>query len=90
MTAYGGANNKGAIFSIPVSGGAPTTLASFNGTNGSIPFGSLILSGSTLYGMTFNGGVYDEGTVFSIPITGGSVTTMVSFNGTNGQFRPAV
>ena len=52
MTEDGGANGDGTIFSIPVTGGTPTTLLSFNGTNGEYPFGSLTLSGSTLYGMT--------------------------------------
>ncbi|HEV3137270.1 MAG TPA: choice-of-anchor tandem repeat GloVer-containing protein [Pirellulales bacterium] len=66
MTAYGGANNDGNIFSIPVTGGTPTTLLSFNGTNGRQPLGSLTLSGSTLYGMTFEGGANNDGTVFSL------------------------
>ena len=34
MTPYGGADGDGNIFSIPVTGGTPTTLFSFNGTNG--------------------------------------------------------
>ena len=47
-----------------------TTLTSFNGTNGQEPyFGSLTLSGSTLYGMTPLGGANGDGTVFSIPVT---------------------
>ena len=52
MTYDGGANDDGTIFSIPVTGGTPTILFSFNGTNGEDPDGSLTLSGSTLYGMT--------------------------------------
>jgi uncharacterized repeat protein (TIGR03803 family) len=56
MTAFGGQYGEGAIFSIPVTGGTPTTLASFNGTDGEEPDGSLTLSGSTLYGMTVVGG----------------------------------
>ncbi len=84
MTEYGGANSKGTIFSVPVTGGMPTDLASFNGTDGAIPGGSLTLSGSTLYGMTNQGGVNSQGTVFSIPVTGGNPTTLLSFNGNNG------
>ena len=56
MTTHGGANGDGTIFSIPVTGGTPTTLLSFNGTNGAYPEGSLTLSGSTLYGMTYQAG----------------------------------
>jgi uncharacterized repeat protein (TIGR03803 family) len=84
MTQLGGANNDGAIFSIPVTGGTPTILASFNGTDGAFPHGDLTLSGSTLYGTTYGGGT-SHGTVFSIPVTGGTPTTLVSFDGTNGN-----
>ncbi len=66
MTGNGGANGDGTIFSIPVTGGTPTTLLSFNGTNGAHPLGSLTLSGSTLYGMTSSGGANGDGTVFSM------------------------
>ncbi len=43
-------------------------LHSFTGgtTDGSVPFGSLIQSGSTLYGMTSSGGSSNDGTIFSI------------------------
>ena len=35
-TEYGGANGDGTVFSVPLSGGSPTVLASFNGSNGAI------------------------------------------------------
>ena len=57
-----------------MTGGTPTTLLSFNGTNGEYPHGGLTLSGSTLYGMTYHGGANDDGTIFSIPVTGGTPT----------------
>jgi len=60
-----------------------TTLASLNGTNGSSPYGGVILSGGTLYGTAYVGGV-NEGTVFSVPVGGGNVTTLVTFNSANG------
>ena len=40
----GGANGDGEIFSIPVTGGTPTILLSFNGTDGANPAASLTLS----------------------------------------------
>ena len=86
MTSGGGANGDGNIFSIPVTGGTPTILLSFNGTNGEYPDGDLTLSGSTLYGMTSEGGANGDGTIFSIPVTGGTPTTLLSFNGTNGAY----
>ena len=48
----GGINGYGTVFSVPVSGGSPTVLASFNGSNGEMPDAGLTLSGSTLYGTT--------------------------------------
>ena len=61
-----------------------TDLASFNGTNGAIPFGSLRLSGSTFYGTTQQGGANGAGEVFSLPVGGGTPTILASFNGANG------
>jgi uncharacterized repeat protein (TIGR03803 family) len=75
----------GAVFSVPVSGGTPTLLASFR----SVPLGldsdgvypnGVILSGDTLYGTTNRGGAFDLGTVFSVPAIGGTLTTLVDFS----------
>ena len=77
----GGANGDGNVFSLPLSGGTPSNLFSFNGTNGSSPNGSLTLSGATLYGNTQGGGANSSGEVFSIPAAGGSPTTVGSFGG---------
>jgi uncharacterized repeat protein (TIGR03803 family)/autotransporter-associated beta strand protein len=88
MTQYGGPGLHGTVFSIPVSGGAPTTLLSFNVANGANPAGSLTLSGSTLYGLSRYGGANGDGTVFSIPTSGGAANTLLSFNGLNGEYPP--
>ena len=85
-TEGGGAYNDGTVFSLPVSGGTSTILASFNGNNGSGPNGGLILNGSTLYGTTQVGGASGDGTVFSLPLSGGSPTVLTSFNSANGQW----
>ena len=75
------------MFSIATSGGSPTTLCSFSGSNGRWPFAGLTLVGSTLYGTTIRRGVDDgtAGTVFSIATSGGSPTVLCSFNGSNGE-----
>ena len=92
-TTGGGANGCGTVFSVPITGGTPTVLASFNGSNGNAPSGGLILSGNTLYGTTqwggtgYTGGAFTGGgTVFSVPISGGATTVLTSFNGANGQW----
>ena len=88
MTQGGGAHNYGTIFSVPVTGGKPTTLLSFTGTGGTAPgwspWGSLMLNGSVLYGMTAEGGVRGDGNVFSVNIDGSGFQNLLTFNGTNG------
>ena len=46
----------GVVFSVPLSGGSVTVLASFNGSDGNRPQAGLTLSGNTLYGTTYEGG----------------------------------
>jgi uncharacterized repeat protein (TIGR03803 family) len=60
-----------------------TTLAAFDGTDGSGPAG-LILSGNTQYGVALGGGAHGDGEVFSLPIAGGTPTVLASFDGTDG------
>ncbi len=65
-----------------------TTLASFNGANGSFPAAGLIADAQgNLYGTTFHGGDYMAGSVFRIGGITHSLTTVASFNGTDGA-RP--
>ncbi len=63
-----------------------TTLANFAGTNGSDPFGGLILgSDGNLYGTTTGGGTNGGiGTFFNLT-KNGVLTTLFSFGGTNGS-----
>ncbi len=82
----GGTSGDGAVFSIATSGGNPTTLCSFNGSNGEWPEAGLTFVGSTLYGTAAVGGANNEGTVFSIATSGGSPTTLCTFNGGNGAW----
>ena len=84
-TGGGGVDGDGTIFSIPTTGGTPTILLSFNGTDGQAPTDTLTLIGSALYGTTVRGGANNDGTVFSVPVTGGTPTTLLSFNGANGE-----
>jgi uncharacterized repeat protein (TIGR03803 family) len=68
MTSAGGASDAGAMFRMETDGGDFSLLHSFSyaGTDGRLPYGSLTMSGSTLFGMTSAGGAHDAGTVFSM------------------------
>jgi uncharacterized repeat protein (TIGR03803 family) len=92
-TTGGGANNDGTVFEIAKTAHGysttPTTLVSFNGTNGALPFGSLITDAhGDLFGTTAEGGEHEAGSVFEIAKTAhgysSTPTTLVSFDGTNG------
>ena len=70
MTAYGGSSNVGTIFQISTNGSGYQVLRSFTGgaSDGSNPYGTPTLVGTTLYGMTSEGGSANEGIIFSLPI----------------------
>ncbi len=80
----------GTVFSEPITGGAPTVLASLAGTNGDSPSAGLVLSGSTLYGTAMEGTSLSHlfGVVFSVPLAGGSISDLAVFNGTTGGSFP--
>ena len=97
-TPDGGANGYGAVFEIVNNGtlaapnyaSTPTTLASFNGSNGSNSLGSLIADANgDLFGTTESGGAKGYGAVFEIAKTAtgyaSAPTTLVSFSGGNGE-----
>jgi uncharacterized repeat protein (TIGR03803 family) len=92
-TSSGGANGDGTVFEIANNGisyaGTPTTLVSFNGTNGIGPAAGLIADAAgNLLGTTQGGGAFGGGTVFQIASTGGGYAstpaTLASLN-TNGR-----
>jgi uncharacterized repeat protein (TIGR03803 family) len=84
-TLQGGAYNAGTIFELAHGSSTITTLASFNGINGSGPGGGLLMDTSgTLYGTTTAGGAYANGTVFGLPQGSSTIWTLASFNSTNG------
>jgi uncharacterized repeat protein (TIGR03803 family) len=83
--------NGGTIFAMTPAG-ALTTLVSFNGLNGLVPYVADLVQGSdgNFYGTTYGGGSMfqsgvSDGTVFKMNPTG-TLTTLVSFSGTNGQY----
>jgi uncharacterized repeat protein (TIGR03803 family) len=84
-TDEGGTNNYGTVFSIN-SGGAVTTLHSFDRTDGAYPDAALVqATNGNFFGTTSDGGANDDGTVFSIT-SGGTLTTLHNFDGTDGAY----
>ena len=83
-TLYGGEYGNGVLYEIAKGSGAVTTLASFNGSNGSTPAGELLLQGGNLYGTTFYGGPFASGTVFEYELGSDTLITLASFDGNNG------
>jgi uncharacterized repeat protein (TIGR03803 family) len=82
MTVQGGAYGHGTIFQINTSGAGYKVLYSFWGSpDGASPWGSLILSGTTLYGMTYGGGAYGQGTIFMFDTATTVETVLYSFAG---------
>jgi hypothetical protein len=92
MTQRGGTDGQGNLFSVGTNGSTYQNLVSFAGSggtaNGSGPFGSLTLAGSTLYGMTGQGG-RGFGNVFSIGTNGSSYDNLYSMTGGTGGDNPA-
>jgi uncharacterized repeat protein (TIGR03803 family) len=69
MTNSGGVSDFGTVFKLMPNGTGFdfTKLFDFDGiTSGSYPKGSLIIEGTTLYGMTYSGGTFNDGIIFKI------------------------
>lgn len=83
----------GNVFSITAAG-TPTTLHSFDGTDGKTPEAGLVqATNGTFYGVTYDGGASNYGTIFSVAVglhpfvetlpTSGTVGAHVKILGTN-------
>ncbi|MCC6493022.1 MAG: hypothetical protein IT424_08370 [Pirellulales bacterium] len=84
-TFAGGPGGRGTIFRLNATTKTLTTLASFDGANGSGPRGDLIADDAgNLYGATAGGGAFGRGTVFRLDAATYAITTLVSFDGNNG------
>jgi uncharacterized repeat protein (TIGR03803 family) len=79
-------SGSGTVFEVQRDSGTITSLASFNGSNGANPYGSLAEDSSgNLFGTTGAGGADNDGVVFEVQKGSGAVTVLASFNGTNGE-----
>jgi uncharacterized repeat protein (TIGR03803 family) len=82
----GGASNQGTVFELPYGSGTITTLASFDGTDGANPRGTLVMDSSgDLYGIAAVGGAFGFGSVFEVGQGSSAITTLASFGGRAGS-----
>jgi uncharacterized repeat protein (TIGR03803 family) len=82
MTYGGGSGNTGTVFKMDADGSGFQVLHSFvGGHDGLSPNGSLIVSGSVLYGMTESGGTAGKGVVFRMNVDGTGYEIMHTFTG---------
>jgi uncharacterized repeat protein (TIGR03803 family) len=91
LTTFGGKYGAGAVFSILTTGKKFKVLHSFGKTgsqDGQHPYGSLLQSGSTLYGTTRDGGKSSQGTVFQISASGSGYQRIYDFSGTPDGANP--
>lgn len=89
LTHYGGANDKGTVFSVNEDSSGYRVLHSFGSDpkDGFSPYGSLQLSNSFLYGTTQEGGKNNRGTIFKIETDGNNYETIFSFDKpTTGEY----
>jgi uncharacterized repeat protein (TIGR03803 family) len=94
MTSDGGSANPsssspGVIFNVSPNGSQFNLLQVFDPIeDGGYPFGSLVQSGSMLYGMTEQGGTNNDGTIFSIGMDGGFSVLHAFAGGANDGSSP--
>jgi uncharacterized repeat protein (TIGR03803 family) len=83
MTSVGGLGGDGTIFQLGINGAGYNVIHSFlaGPTDGRNPTGSLIQSGSTLYGMSIAGGSSGDGTMFQIGADGSAFRVVHQFSG---------
>ncbi len=86
MTAEGGTNNDGVLFSYNVNTSTYSVVVNFDSINGSFGGDALIEDtiNKILYGMTMYGGTYNNGVIFSYNLITRRDSVLLNFDGTNG------
>jgi uncharacterized repeat protein (TIGR03803 family) len=77
---YGGTYGCGVVFKMSTNGSSYAVLKHFNGTDGSNPEATLLLSDSTLYGTTY-GTTNSGGNIFKINTDGSGFQVLKTFDG---------
>jgi uncharacterized repeat protein (TIGR03803 family) len=86
MTASGGANFAGAIFTSNTDGSGLNVVYSFSYDGGYSPQGGLTESSGLMYGVTSQGGANYAGTLFSYDTAAGTFTGIHDFTGDDGSY----
>jgi uncharacterized repeat protein (TIGR03803 family) len=84
-TSQGGSSNKGVLFQIDLDGTDFNLLHTFTGGSGdgaSPSYNGIVVSGSTLYGMTRQGGPNDQGVVYSLTVPEPSTIALLGVGAT--------
>jgi uncharacterized repeat protein (TIGR03803 family) len=80
----GGANSKGTVWELAHGSTTMSALASFNTTNGAIPFGPVTMDAhGNLFGTALDGGA-NFGTVWELAKGSSTINALASFDSTNG------
>jgi uncharacterized repeat protein (TIGR03803 family) len=88
VTVNGGSWGVGTLFKVDTNGTGYSVLKNFTGSpQRSNPYAALTLSGSVLYGTTFEGGRLGYGTLFKVNTDGSGYTLLKDFAHQDGE-RP--
>ncbi len=88
MSCGGGAASHGTVFKLKIADSSFSIVHSFAGatSDGEAPYGQLLLSGSTLYGLTYSGGTdTTKGTIFKVDTSGDNYVVLRSFGGSSNS-----
>jgi uncharacterized repeat protein (TIGR03803 family) len=91
VTEYGGLGNVGTAFKLTPSGSGYTysQIYSFNGSDGSYPVGTLVMTPTgALIGTTTLGGTHSAGTVFNLKPTGSAYSESILYDFDPGSRKP--
>jgi uncharacterized repeat protein (TIGR03803 family) len=82
VSAFGGANNRGALFSFDPVSHVINVLHAFNGSDGSNPHGDLLYLHGSIWGTTLTGGSHNAGVVFTFDPKSSMENVAYSFGAT--------